>query len=72
MKAAVFNAVAATVVSVLYLAAWLCHGGGMNLALSVIWLGVAGLWFSTAHYRLKEQKARNAVAEILGGSEDSR
>lgn len=70
MKAAVFNAVAATVVSVLNLAAWLCHGGGINLALSVIWLGVAGLWLRTAHYQ-KEQKARNAVAEILGGSEDS-
>lgn len=72
MKAALFNAIAAVAVSALYLTAWLSHEGGINAVLSANWLGVSALWFSTAHYRLKEQKARNAVAEILGGSEDSR
>lgn len=72
MKAALFNAIAAVAVSALYLTAWLSHEGGINAVLSANWLGVAGLWLRTAHYRLKEQKARNAVAEILGGSEDSR
>ncbi|QBC87355.1 hypothetical protein [Mycobacterium avium] len=64
MKAALFNAIAAVAISALYLTAWLSHEGGINAVLSASWLGVSALWFSTAHYRLKEQKARKG-----GGSD---